>query len=290
MKTQRSFILALVVALSAQLFCQGAPRPAFEDLQRRTHGLRQEGFESIRGFGLGRSSATRAIAVPVVVPISSTEQHLLFWVEVDSGRVRFQLIAADDSLRASWISSRGEYSFVEHLPAGRYTVEIEPYAVVDGGALVAATGAYLPVETLPPNTEERPAIPNAGFWWPYLLWLPDQITSPCLIVVPNNTGFATEDIEKLRISASNDIRRFSLAAKRLGCPVLVPLLPRPARQGGDLYLHALTREALTTPEANSKRVDLQLLQMIADARALLLTRGVRHKGASFRLLSVGDIC
>jgi len=43
------------------------------------------------------------------------------------------------------------------------------------------------------------------------------------LVAPNNTGFATDNLELLRASASSYIQGESNLAERLGCPLLVPI-------------------------------------------------------------------
>ncbi len=120
-----------------------------------------------------------------------------------------------------------------------------------------------------------PASPSDGYRWPYLLFVPERIKVPCFLVAPNNTGFATDDLELLRADASNYIQGESNLAERLGCPLLVPIFPRPAMGNSSLYLHALSRDSLLTSVEVWKRVDLQLLQMIRTAQIHLENRGLR---------------
>ena len=124
---------------------------------------------------------------------------------------------------------------------------------------------------------EHHADPSKGFHWPYLLYVPGEVHWPHLLVAPNNTGFATEDAAFLRASGSCDVARSLGMIDRLGVPLLVPLFPRPAVAGEEenLYLHALTRASLTTKIPAFKRVDLQLIAMVEDARAVLAEAGAR---------------
>jgi len=92
--------------------------------------------------------------------------------------------------------------------------------------------------------------------------------------VPNNTGFAVEDLDYLRASASREITRYSKMAERFGCSLLMPIFPRPALPKGNLYLHSLSRESLLTKEDAWARVDLQLIAMIQDARSRLAPKVV----------------
>jgi pimeloyl-ACP methyl ester carboxylesterase len=56
---------------------------------------------------------------------------------------------------------------------------------------------------------------------------------------------------------------------------LVPLFPRPHTEGGgNLYLHALSRESLLTRVPKYRRVDQQLLCMMQDVRERLQKRGL----------------
>jgi dienelactone hydrolase len=118
---------------------------------------------------------------------------------------------------------------------------------------------------------EHAADPARGFAWPYILALPTQVTAKALLVLPNNTGFATEDLELLRAAGTCSVAQGLDLAERLGTPVLVPLFPRPMLAGttDNLYLHALTRAALATKVPRYARVDRQLVAMIDAARANL---------------------
>jgi dienelactone hydrolase len=119
---------------------------------------------------------------------------------------------------------------------------------------------------------EHAAEPANGFRWPYLLLAPRLATSTTLLVVPNNTGFLSEDPELLRASGTCELERQVASADHLGVAVLVPLFPRTA----EVYVHALTRDALATKTPSIARVDLQLIAMIDHARALL-GKGVRPR-------------
>ena len=105
-------------------------------------------------------------------------------------------------------------------------------------------------------------------------------------MAPNNTGFATDDLPFLRASGLCEIAQRLGMADRLGVPLLVPLFPRPAvpSEAENLYLHALTRASLTTQVPAFRRVDLQLVAMMGDAR-----NGLAHAGiaVSSRVLLTG---
>jgi hypothetical protein len=127
------------------------------------------------------------------------------------------------------------------------------------------------------GVQEQLAFAAKGFHWPYLLFVPAKVTSTHLLVRPNNTGFPTEELELLRASASCELQSAAALAQALGAPLLIPLFPRPQAPGAEdnLYLHALTRASLKTAVPAFSRVDLQLLAMIDDARAVLAKKGLQ---------------
>jgi pimeloyl-ACP methyl ester carboxylesterase len=122
---------------------------------------------------------------------------------------------------------------------------------------------------------EQPAAPARGFHWPYVLYVPKAPRAGHLLVVPDNTGYTTGDVEMIRASVTCEVRRQAALADALGAPLLVPLFPRPPiGEDDNLYLHALTRAALTAEAPAFRRVDLQLLAMADDARRLLAAKGI----------------
>lgn len=114
--------------------------------------------------------------------------------------------------------------------------------------------------------------PSEGFHWEYILYLPEHIQSRYLLVMPNNTGKPTPFLQYHKEAAKRLIVRETPFADALGTPVLVPIFPRPS---DDLYTHNLDRDCvlLTHPQA-LKRLDLQLLAMIQDAKALLAQKQI----------------
>lgn len=112
------------------------------------------------------------------------------------------------------------------------------------------------------------------FAWPYYLWVPDDLTSgTTLLVEPNNTGTTSDWQGRHDASAVDLLRWRSSFASDLGTPLLVPTFPRP-RSRWWIYTHALDRDSLLTRAPGLERVDLQLIEMIDDARDRLLAEGV----------------
>lgn len=114
-----------------------------------------------------------------------------------------------------------------------------------------------------------PAAPDRGFHFPYLLRVPAPggARSPFLLVEPNNSGHVATELSE-HIAAALPLSRRGLGgdvARRLGAPFLMPVFPR----SPDLYTHSLDRKTLLATEPALRRLDLQLLAMIRDARERL---------------------
>ena len=110
---------------------------------------------------------------------------------------------------------------------------------------------------------------EAGFYWDYLLYVPVSVKSRYLLVIPNNTGYEENDIAFHRAAAQDLIREMSVLADELGCPLLVPVFPRPAGDLEAYYTHNLDRDVLLMDQEGYQRLDLQLLAMLDDARERL---------------------
>lgn len=113
------------------------------------------------------------------------------------------------------------------------------------------------------------ASPERGFQWPYLLFLPDTIPSGSSVLVqPNNDGMIGAPFETHRYWAGIENEQLFLDfGRHLGTPVLMPVFPRPLIEGPNrnLYIHALTRAAMTADDPRYARPDLQLIAMLDDA-------------------------
>lgn len=131
---------------------------------------------------------------------------------------------------------------------------------------------------------EISAAPEKGFNFPYLLFLPPPTEGKnydFLLVEPNNTGRSSDDFEVHQAAATSLARDSSVGnwvSKALRIPLLVPVFPRPSSTK-DVYTHSLDRDTILISSGPLKRLDLQLLAMIADARPRLeaMKRPVRSK-------------
>ena len=118
--------------------------------------------------------------------------------------------------------------------------------------------------------------PIEGFNFPYYLFVPKgvDLNKPVyLLVEPNNTGVGSNFVSLDR-NTKDAIETCSASsvARKLKIPLLMPVFPRP---GGTLYTHALDRETLLIKDGDLKRIDLQLIAMIAHAQKLLRHNDVK---------------
>ena len=121
--------------------------------------------------------------------------------------------------------------------------------------------------------------PGKGFYNDYILFIPKGTPvnkKIFLLVEPNNTGKITDSIaihKQYAIDLASVSSVGNNVSTELKTPLLVPVFPRPASQPL-LYTHALDRDAMLEKTPELKRLDLQLLEMINDARDVLLTMGI----------------
>lgn len=149
-------------------------------------------------------------------------------------------------------------------------------------AAAALTSIKLPfpsvrAESSPITTGERieiPADPDAGFNYPYLLYVPAAATDTRrpLLVEPNNTGQTSDDLDVHRDRAESRLApdgRTRELCDELAIPAIVPIFPRPSSDPVDWthYTHALDRESLSIDGGPLERIDQQLLAMADDARS-----------------------
>ncbi|MGA7991155.1 MAG: hypothetical protein WCC53_06980, partial [Thermoanaerobaculia bacterium] len=248
------------------------PDPLAAEAKKRNAALVADGFNMTHGWNLEQ----RAVRFEFLLPKASDGHRLAFWMETKGGEASVKLLGPDGTPILAWAGRRGETDVTRALAAGKYVLEIDPAKTSGGRALFGVRGFLVHrCELNAERVSEQPAAPEKGFHWPYLLYVPKALRAGHLLVVPNNTGYTTDDVEMIRAATSCEVRRQAALADTLGTPLLVPLFPRPPIGNDDnLYLHALTRAALTAEAPAVRRVDLQLLAMADDARRLLAGWGV----------------
>jgi len=113
--------------------------------------------------------------------------------------------------------------------------------------------------------EKFEADPAKGFHWPYYLYVPSAIESSHILVITNNTGYTSDDFSVHDQAAQSLVNWKKSLAKFLGCPLLVPVFPRPYDYNEAGYTHALDEVSLTDTSIVYHRLNLQLIAMIEDA-------------------------
>lgn len=102
-----------------------------------------------------------------------------------------------------------------------------------------------------------------------------------ILIMPNNTGleddFSVHDRGAKR--QAEDLRNL---AGKLKVAILVPVFPRP-KTDWRIYTHALDRDSLLTDKNELKRFDLQLIQIIDDARNRFRGEGLQFDKKVFML-------
>ncbi len=116
--------------------------------------------------------------------------------------------------------------------------------------------------------------PKKGFYNDYILFIPQGTPlnkKIFLLVEPNNTGKISDSMEiheKYAIDLASVSSVGNNISTQLKIPLLVPIFSRPASQPL-MYTHALDRDVMLARSPRFKRMDLQLLKMISDARQVL---------------------
>lgn len=121
------------------------------------------------------------------------------------------------------------------------------------------------------------ANPEAGFYWPYFLHMPEQVPAGHpLLIQPNNDALwgAPQETHEYWALIRNE-QLYVDFGRHLNTPMLTPAFPRPLADdgNGNLYIHALTEAAMTAEDPRHARPDLQLIAMLDDARAKLAASG-----------------
>ncbi|MGB0870308.1 MAG: hypothetical protein ACPGSD_11990 [Flavobacteriales bacterium] len=124
------------------------------------------------------------------------------------------------------------------------------------------------------------ASPNKHFHHNYLLFIPKKTPKDSLIhllVEPNNTGEISDSISVHQKSAIHLASVASVGnniSTELNIPLLVPIFPRP-ESNPLVYTHALDRDIILEKTKTLKRLDLQLLAMIKDAKTRLQAMDIK---------------
>lgn len=115
---------------------------------------------------------------------------------------------------------------------------------------------------------------DKGFQNDYILFIPKGTPinkKTVLLVEPNNTGKTSDSIsvhERYAIDLASVSSVGNNVSKMLKIPLLVPIFPRPSSHPL-IYTHALDRDVILEDSQELKQLDLQLLEMIKEAKNIL---------------------
>jgi hypothetical protein len=200
------------------------------EMQRRNSALVQQGFNLTNAITLG-GARRKETHIELLIPPSRSKHELSFWAHAVRGDVALRLISADDRLLASWEGQSGETKLTLTLPVGGSKVEVDgSHADLVFGLLGVKGPVLRTCQPDPVRVSMHSAKVSAGFYWPYLVYVPRVVREPTLLVAPNNTGFMTSDIELLTADGMCTVARTVDLADHLGVPVLVPRFPAHRRQ------------------------------------------------------------
>lgn len=119
-----------------------------------------------------------------------------------------------------------------------------------------------------------------GFENEYILFIPKGTPlnkETYLLVEPNNTGKTSDSIDihkKYAIDLASVSSVGNNVSTMLKIPLLVPIFPRPSSQPL-IYTHALDKDVIQEKTPELKRLDLQLLRMINDAKNVLISLNIK---------------
>lgn len=123
-----------------------------------------------------------------------------------------------------------------------------------------------------------------GFKYGYYLYIPNGVKLSklrYLLVEPNNTGYSSDDSSIHKKEAKEQILyEMNYISKELKIPLLVPFFDRP-KSNLKMYTHSLDSDTLKNKDGQLARIDLQLINMIEDAKSRLFERKIYVKDKVF---------
>jgi hypothetical protein len=216
-------------------------------------------------YGYGRRFATETEVLSFIVP-EDLSAPLVMWSKGITGEFHF---AIEDEDGITVYKQQGQDTEVsEKIPLKRGSYSVKLAFMRFSGSLKFRISDVRFVITLPDRYQYVQANSDAGFHWDYILYQPEVVASPYLLVVPNNSG-SPGDYPIIREAAKNEAQTMSSLADSLGVPMLIPVFPRPTGDLDEFYTHNLDRDALLMDVEGYQRLDLQLLAMVEDARSTL---------------------
>lgn len=145
---------------------------------------------------------------------------------------------------------------------------------------LAAAIAQTPQPLSESDYQRIEANAKAGFTYPYYLYVPPELKTDdektkihTILVLPNNTGKNSDDLAVHDADVRKRMSMNGAIASLLKVAILMPVFPRPERDWR-IYTHALDRDTMVTDKKEYRRLDLQMVAMIDDARSKLAKDGL----------------
>ncbi|MCT4507402.1 MAG: hypothetical protein N4A48_01340 [Tepidibacter sp.] len=202
----------------------------------------------------------------------SAELDLKLWWKSLSGDIEVKITDDKGNIYFTKKSSQIKNEYDIPLKKGKYKLNINSSNFT--GAMVLGYKNIVKVNKFPnDNYSIISSNPSYGFGWEYILYIPNKVSENNLLVVPNNTGRVSENIDIHKEKAKELILAKSRLAEELGVPLIVPIFPR-SENYQEIYTHALDRATMLTDIDELKRLDLQLIAMINHTKNILLKKGI----------------
>lgn len=153
------------------------------------------------------------------------------------------------------------------------------------GIILIVSAAFGTLSQTPPPLTDKDYVridanSKAGFGYPYYLYVPPEVKNDpnekavqTILVLPNNTGKLDDDFAIHEADVKRRMAGAGAIASALKIAVLMPVFPRP-KSDWQIYTHALDRDSMVTDKREYRRLDLQLVAMIDDARTRLKKDGL----------------
>lgn len=195
---------------------------------------------------------------------------LRLWWQGLSGKVEITL--TDEKNQKLLISNKKQETLVKKLKLdeGNYKLKVSQKRFT-GGIAIGFDNVIIKNELDIKHYTLISSNPNKGFYWEYILYIPDTIKHNKILVVPNNSGIVSDNYLLHKERAKSLAQYKSDLAKELGVPMIVPIFPR--TEG--LYTHSLDRNSIFTKAKELKRIDMQLIQMIKDSKEVLSKKNIQ---------------
>lgn len=204
--------------------------------------------------------------------VNNIELDLALWWESLSGTIEITITDMEGNIYYCEKSEKIDSECSLDLEEGRYQLSIHASGFT--GAISVGYGNIVRVTELPDNNYYViKSNPDKGFYWDYILFIPNEVMEKYLLIAPNNSGFVSDSIDLHRERANELILSKSELAEELGVPLMVPVFPRPAAHS-DMYTHALDRGTILSNRKEYTRLDSQLIAMVEDTKSILAERGI----------------